>query len=51
MEKFSLDERKFLVQIFQKIFGVDFWTEKSEKSCHWKTPLVITVTNKKIFFQ
>ena len=26
-------------KIFQKISGVDFQTEISEKPCHWKTPL------------
>ena len=38
IDKSALDERKFLGQIFKKISGVEFWTEKSEKSCHWKTP-------------
>jgi len=36
IEKSALDERKFLGQIFKKISGVEFWTEKSEKSCHCK---------------
>ena len=30
-------------KIFQKISGVDFKTEISEKPCHWKTPLIIYV--------
>jgi len=34
IEKSALDEWKCLAQIFQEISGVEFWTEKSEKSCH-----------------
>ena len=41
-EKSALDERTFLVEIFQKISGVEFWTEKSEKILPFenKTPLI-----------
>ena len=40
IEKSARDERKFLAPIFQKIHGVEFWTEKAENPCHWKTPQV-----------
>jgi len=50
IEKSAQDEIKFLAQKFQKISGVEFCKEKSEKFCHWKTPLNDELSNFSVIY-